>query len=424
MRLWPAATEHQEPSMIRHADADMPLGDKIARDYEEVALVLQGGGALGSYQAGVYEGLAEAGVHPSWVAGISIGALNTAIIAGNAPEKRVDALRGFWDTICQPTTPIPWWPAAFEAALFGASEVFQKSFSAWHAGRALFDGQNGFFKPRMPWPLVPWPLPTSQASYYDTSPLRSTLERFADFDRINSKETRVSVGAVHVETGNMQYFDNTRRELRPEHFMASGALPPGFPAVEIDGQHYWDGGLVSNTPLMEIFDSIPRRDTLVFQVDLWSAQGEAPVSMVDVENRAKDIQFSSRTRAATDSLRRAQLLRSLLRQVLAQVPEEQRQKDRWCKMAQQVSTAKRYNVVQLIYRDKPYESHFKDFQFGPETLRDHWKSGLLDIEKTLLHPHWFDLPENEAGFASRDVHAPSSSDRLGTMTPTEREAGL
>ncbi|CAG4902486.1 DUF3734 domain-containing protein [Paraburkholderia saeva] len=401
-----------------------PLNEIVSQHYETVALVLQGGGALGSYQAGVYEGLAEVGIHPNWVAGISIGALNTAIIAGNAPEKRVDALKQFWALICQPASPLNFWPAALETQLFGISDSFRQAFSSWYATRALVDGQKGFFTPRFPPPVGPRTLDVASASYYDTRALKGTLERFADFDRINHGGMRVCVGAANVATGNLTFFDNAHLALRPEHFMASGALPPGFPAVEVDGQFYWDGGLISNTPLSEVLGQTPRRDTLAFQVDLWSAQGALPSNMGQVDDRAKDIQYSSRTRAVTDNVRRTQLLRRTLREVLRHVSPEALENDTWCKIAARMSTDKRYNVVQLIYKDKPYENQFKDFQFGYNTMLDHWATGLADIRETLAHPEWLDLPENEAGFASRDVHAPSSSDRLGPKSSAEREAGI
>jgi NTE family protein len=409
-----------------HATTPDPstLNDKIARHYETVALVLQGGGALGSYQAGVYEGLAEAGIHPNWVAGISIGALNTAIIAGNAPGARVDALKQFWATICQPGSSLRLWPPEVETHLFGTSDTYRQAFSAWYATRALVEGQSGFFAPRFPPPVGPWPLKVADASHYNTGALKSTLERFADFERVNRGGMRVCVGAVNVASGNLTFFDNHEITLKAEHFMASGALPPGFPAVEVDGQYFWDGGLVSNTPLSHVLGQIPRRDTLAFQVDLWSAEGDLPSSMAQVDGRTKDIQYSSRTRAVTHYVRHDQLLRRTLREVLRHVSAEELERDPWCRIAARMSTDKRYNVVQLIYKDKPYENHFKDFQFGFNRMLDHWSSGLADIRATLAHPEWFDPPENEAGFASRDVHAPTSSDRLGPKTSTEHEAGI
>ncbi|MFM0070609.1 patatin-like phospholipase family protein [Paraburkholderia sediminicola] len=374
-------------------------------NYETVALMLQGGGALGAYQAGVFQGLYEAGIEPNWLAGISIGALNTAVIAGNPPEKRVERLLQFWETICQPAFGPPL-PAFIEHALFNSSEAVRKAFTATQAMGAILEGQKGFFVPRFPPPLPTVSGPPQLASYYDTTPLKATLEALCDFDRINSGEMRVSVGAVNCGTGNFAYFDNKHTKLRPEHFMASGALPPGFAAVEIDGQYYWDGGLMSNTPLYEVIQTTPRRDTLAFQVDLWSAIGPVPDNITDVQGRMKDIQYSSRTRLVTDMLQRSQRFRHVLREVLDRVPPDQLD-DPWCKLADDLSCSKRYNVFHLIYRQKEYEGHFKDFQFGLSTMREHWSSGLDDIRQSLAQPHWLDMPDNDAGFVTHDIHRDS-----------------
>ncbi|MFM0204662.1 patatin-like phospholipase family protein [Paraburkholderia fungorum] len=371
-------------------------------NYETVALMLQGGGALGAYQAGVFQGLYEAGIEPNWLAGISIGALNTAVIAGNPPEKRVERLLQFWETICQPAFGPPL-PAFIEHALFNSSDAIRKAFTATQAIGAIVEGQKGFFVPRFPPPLPTVSGPPQLASYYDTTPLKATLEALCDFDRINSGEMRVSVGAVNCGTGNFAYFDNRHTKLKPEHFMASGALPPGFAAVEIDGQYYWDGGLMSNTPLYEVIQSTPRRDTLAFQVDLWSAIGPVPDNITDVQGRMKDIQYSSRTRLVTDMLQRSQRFRHVLREVLDRVPSDQRD-DPWCKLADDLSCSKRYNVIHLIYRHKEYEGHYKDFQFGLSTMREHWQSGLEDIRHSLAQPDWLAMPDNDSGFVTHDIH--------------------
>ncbi|WP_322092643.1 patatin-like phospholipase family protein [Paraburkholderia bannensis] len=373
------------------------------RDYETVALVLQGGGALGAYQAGVLEGLQEARIGLDWVAGISIGALNTALIAGNAPEHRVARLREFWETICKPAFT-PALPAPLEHLMFSASEATRAMLTGFQAVSAAAQGQHGFFVPRMPAPL-PWAEHApDRVSWYDTTPLKATLERFCDFDRINSGETRVSVGAVNVTTGNFAYFDNTHTTLRPEHFIASGALPPGFAPVEIDGEFYWDGGVVSNTPLQQVLGAAQRRDTLVFQVDLWSARGPVPNTMESVTTRVKDIQYSSRTRLATDMLQREQRYRNLLRELLERVPKATRESDRLCKLAQDLSCSKRYNVLQLIYRQQEFERGDKDYQFGHSTMRSHWQAGLTDIRNTLDKDGWLDLPTNQTGFVTHDIH--------------------
>ncbi|WP_425495741.1 patatin-like phospholipase family protein [Paraburkholderia hayleyella] len=374
--------------------------------YETIALMLQGGGALGAYQAGVYQGLSEAGIEPDWIAGISIGALNTAIIAGNAPENRVARLRELWETICQPAYSLPL-PGFIEHTLFDSTDAVRKTLTAMQAMGAMLEGQKGFFVPRFP-PLMPTvTVEPSLASYYDTTPLKATLERLCDFDRINTGEMRVAVGAVNVGTGNFAYFDNRDTILRAEHFIASGALPPGFAAVEIDGEYYWDGGLMSNTPLYEVIQTTPRHDTLAFQVDLWSARGPVPDNLLDVQGRTKDIQFSSRTRLVTDMLQRSQRFRHVLREVLARVAPEHRD-DPWCKLAEDLSCAKRYNVIHLIYRHKEYEGHYKDYQFGVSTMREHWRSGLEDIRRSLAQPGWLAFPDNDAGFVTHDIHRDGS----------------
>ncbi|MGF6602429.1 NTE family protein [Paraburkholderia sp. GAS448] len=372
------------------------------QDYEVVALTLQGGGALGAYQAGVYQALHEVGIQPDWLAGISIGALNTAIIAGNAPEHRVARLLEFWEMICQPACGLPL-PSFIEQAFFNSANGVRKAFTAMQAMSAIVEGQNGFFVPRWPSPLLTVSSSPHTASYYDTGPLKATLERFCDFDRINSGEVRVSVGAVNVSTGDFEYFDNTRTRLRAEHFIASGALPPGFAAVEIDGEFYWDGGLVSNTPLYQVIHSTPRKDTLAFQVDLWSAKGIVPGNLTDVQDRMKDILYSSRTRLITDTLQRSQRFRHILRELLSRVTPELRA-DPWCQLADEMSCSKRYNVVHLIYQNKEYEGHYKDFQFGLSTMREHWAAGLADTRASLAQPTWLDMPDNDAGFTTHDIH--------------------
>jgi NTE family protein len=377
--------------------------DTAHLDYPVTALVLQGGGALGSYQAGVYEGLAEAGIHPNWVAGISIGALNAAVIAGNPREQRVERLRAFWEFICRQ----PWAPTTLPllpGAPADLPDALRVAVDAVEATRALLEGQNGFFVPR-PWyshALAP-PGPHT-ASFYDTRPLRATLERFVDFDRINAAaEMRVAVGAVNVRNGNLVYFDSAECTLRPEHFMASGALPPGFPAVEIDGEFYWDGGLVSNTPLRYVLATPPPRDALIFQIDLWSAVGAPPKDLLQVAVRQKDIQYSSRTRMITSAMNEQLKFRHLLHQLMALVPEAGRSSASYRRAAQLAHTARR-NVIHLIYRNKPYESYAKDYQFGMLTMNEHWASGLSDMRTTLQHRDWLQKPDEDEPFVTHDVH--------------------
>src|SRR6516165_10765248 len=365
--------------------------------FEQIVLLLQGGGALGSYQAGVYQALAEADLHPNWIAGISIGAINAAIIAGNAPDKRVNRLREFWETVTTSPLGIPYFKSIELQNPFAHHLVNQ--------GRAvniLLFGASNFFTPRIP-PAILWPADTpDKASYYDTAPLRSTLERLVDFDRINAGGVRFSVGAVNVGTGNFAYFDTTTHRIRPEHVMASGSLPPGFPATEVDGEYYWDGGLVSNTPLQWVLDCQPRKDTLAFQIDLWSARGTLPHDLTEVEMRHKDIVYSSRTRAATDQYKKAQKLRIAMANFMKQIPDELRNgKD--AKLLQQEADEKVCNIVHLIYRARSYEGIAKDFEFSRRTMEEHWNNGYHNARRTLAEPDVMRLPDPIEGVRIFDV---------------------
>jgi NTE family protein len=367
--------------------------------FECVALVLQGGGALGAYQAGVYEALAEAGIHPDWLAGISIGAINCALIAGNPPEARVDRLREFWKGIT--TNPSNSWCEWTNATKGDAARLW---LNQWHAGLALLAGTPGFFAPRY---LPPWLYPSGTAnatSLFDTRGLRATLERLIDFDRLNDGAIRLSVGAVNVRSGNFVYFDTQTRRIGPEHIMASGALPPGFPAIEIEGEHYWDGGLVSNTPLQWIVESQPRLDTLAFQVDLWSARGELPRSLAEVSTRQKEIQYSSRTRAGTDAFKRIQRLRRATADLLDQLPDELRGSPE-ATLLRNAADPKVYNIIHLIYRAKNYEGPAKDYEFSRGSMADHWRAGYHDALRTLRHREVIERPTNHEGVLTFDLAA-------------------
>lgn len=348
----------------RHAEA-LPLPD-------QVALVLQGGGALGSFQAGVYEALDEARIDVDWVAGISIGAVNAAIIAGNPPERRVERLRTFWDRVSgwQPSFPI--WQMGSEA---------REWLHEWSAGLVTLMGVPGMFAPRfLPPNLMP---PGSEAalSFYDTTPLRRTLDELVDWDLLNDGPVRLSVGAVEVESGNFRFFDSREQRIDARHVMASGALPPGLPPVEIDGLLYWDGGLVSNTPLAHVLES-QQGDLLVFQVDLFSAANEAPKTIMDVMARAKEIQYSSRTRQVSDMLLRQRKERELVGRVLAKLPAAMAEDPD----VQQLRAASRewsVNLVQLIYRANAWEGGSRDYEFSARTAAEHVAAGRAAVADTI-----------------------------------------
>ncbi|MGQ0567868.1 MAG: patatin-like phospholipase family protein [Gemmobacter sp.] len=357
---------------------------------EKIALVLQGGGALGSYQAGVYEALAEAGYLPDWVAGISIGAINAAIIAGNPPETRVAQLHAFWSEITD--SPTAWAPD-----LFGGTSALSRQAAAQSA---LMFGQPGFFSPRR---MLEWMSPRRPVSYYDTSALKATLERLVDFDRINAAtEPRLSVGAVNVRTGRFAYFDSTKITIRPEHIMASGALPPGFPAVEIDGEHYWDGGIVSNTPLSHVLDQLPRRSRLIFQVDVFQAHGQVPTTLEEVAEREKDIRYASRTRMNTDihaykhEVRHAiNELIELLPPDLAATPEARRLYRMGC--------VTQMDIAQIIYRPMVPQGSQKDYEFSRATMLGRWTQGQADAQMTLTAAPWLAAKGKEVGVRVFDV---------------------
>jgi NTE family protein len=365
--------------------------------FEQIVLLLQGGGALGSYQAGVYQALAEADLHPNWVAGISIGAINSAIIAGNAPDKRVDRLREFWETVSASPLGIPYFKSIELPNAFVHHLVNQV-----RALNILLFGAPNAFTPRMP-PAALWPAGTpDKASYYDTAPMKSALERLVDFDRINTGDMRFSVGAVDVATGNFAYFDTTTHRIRPEHVMASGSLPPGFPATKVDGGYYWDGGLVSNTPLQWVLNSQPGKNTLAFQIDLWSARGALPQDLTEVEVRYKDIVYSSRTRAATDQYKETQQLRIAIANLMKQLPDEFR-KSEYAKRLQQEADEKVCNIVHLIYRARSYEGFAKDFLFSRRMMDEHWQRGYDNARRTLAVPEVMRLPDPIEGVRVFDV---------------------
>ena len=359
--------------------------------FERIALLLQGGGALGAYQAGVYQALAEANLHPDWVAGISIGAINSALIAGNPSERRVEKLREFWETVSAPPFGVP-----YIAAIEGSDEFTHTLINQASSWGTLVGGAPGFFQLRVPPPFLYLNGSPEALGYYDVAPLRATLERLVDFDRINDGQIRFSVGAVNVRTGNFVYFDSTTHLIGPAHVMASGSLPPGFPATEIEGEHYWDGGLVSNTPLDWVLDSRPGRDTLAFQVDLWNARGEVPRNLIEADTRQKEIRYSSRTRSATDQFKKKQMLRHAAARLLAKIPPELLQTPEAGMLALEADETV-CNLIQLIYHAKTYEGNSKDYEFSRVTMEEHWRSGYNDAVHTLRHPEVLQRPQGLDG---------------------------
>ena len=379
--------------MTEHSDSAPARTPATARR----VLVLQGGGALGSYQAGAYQALCHHDFEPDWIAGISIGAVNAAIIAGNPREKRVGRLKEFWEMV---SAPVPWNPVT-------SGDRGRSLFNETSAALIATFGVPGFFRPRVP-PAPLWPQGSPQAqSYYDTSPLRATLERLVDFDRINAMETRLSVGAVSVTTGNFKYFDNfdmrkQGKKIGPEHIMASGALPPGFPSIEIDGEHFWDGGIATNTPLDYVLDEEITNDLLIFQVDLFSARGPLPHSLLEAAEREKDIRFSSRTRMNTDKNKQVHNARKALRELMGKLPDYLRNDpsvEILCKAAKENTVT----VVHLIYRSKNYESNSKDYDFSRIGMVEHWGAGERDVHLSMRHRDWLERPQSGETMVTYDL---------------------
>lgn len=376
-----------------------------------VALVLQGGGALGSYQAGVYEALAGSDYLPDWVAGISIGAINAAIIAGNPPEERVPKLRRFWEGI---TGPVDAWAGWFQGLLESGWADHRRI----GAASAVLLGQPGFFAPRG---AAEWLACATPVSWYDTGALKGTLEALVDFDRINAQEMRFSVGAVNVRTGNFAYFDNAEITIRPEHVMASGALPPGFPAIEIDGEHYWDGGLVSNTPLQYVLEYVPRRSRLTFQVDVFPSRGPLPTNLAEVNEREKDIRYSSRTRAATDMLRRAHDVRHNINTLWEKLPQELKATPE-AQFLYAYGCVTTMDIVQLIYRPEQPQGYAKDYEFSRRTMSERWEAGRADAAAALHASPWLEPMPAELGARTFDLRAPRHDASAAEDQPLRRAA--
>lgn len=369
----------------------------VLLDHEHITLVLQGGGALGAYQAGVYEEMAKIPSEPHWVAGVSIGAINAALIAGNPPAKRVARLHEFWDLVTSRTS--------------GLTPLFEQQRAMFHqfgAAMAALSGVEGFYTPRMPPPMLQPEGTDAAISYYDTSPLRATLERLVDFDLINQQKIRLSVGAVNVRTGNSVYFDNTMQKIGPEHIMASGALPPAFAPVMVEGEPYWDGGVVSNTPLQYVLDMRGPAKMMIAQVDLFSARGELPRNMGDVASRQKDIMYSSRTRFGTDKAAQIQRDKKAICNLIAKLPPALRNTPD-VKRLEAANRTAHVDIVHLIYRQSAFEQESKDYDFSRSTMLEHWAAGKRDMQNTVAHPDWLTKSGAEQGVTvydlSREVRA-------------------
>ena len=354
------------------ADADLPGRSAPGLPLpDQVALVLQGGGALGAYQVGVFGALDAARIEIDWVAGISIGAVNAAIIAGNPPDRRLGRLHDFWDAVTRALPAL----AIFDGS-YGREAVHETS-----AMMVAAFGVPGFFQPRF---LAPWfaaPGSPGALSFYDSAPLAATLDELIDWDLLNDGPVRLSVGAVELESGNFRYFDTGKDRIDARHIMASGALPPGLPPIEIEGRLWWDGGLVSNTPLGHVVDN-QSGDMLVFQVDLFPAAAERPQTMLDVIAREKEIRYSSRTRQVSNELIRRRQEHQQVARLLDKLPADMADDPDVVELRARTRDSS-LSLVQLIYRANAWEGGSRDYEFSQRTMRDHIAAGRAAIDATM-----------------------------------------
>jgi NTE family protein len=386
------------PAEVDHGPHDRATtdGDQRAEPASQIVLVFQGGGALGAYQAGVYQALHEDGIEPDWIIGTSIGAINASLIAGNEPEHRVPRLEEFWRRVTRKNPlNVSTWPSLFDAA------------SYWST---VLGGIAGFFEPN---PLALWSshaeLGADQAGFYSTAPLAKTLDELVDFSLLRRCKPRLTVGAAHVRTSQMRYFDSRDCEITARHVMASGALPPAFPAVRIDGELYWDGAILSNSPTEAIFDDHPRRTSLVFAVHVWNPMGPEPRTIWDVLHRHKDIQYSSRVATQISGQRQLHKLRHVVSELVKLLPDSQRK----TALAQELAgygCLTRMHVVQLLAPPLENENCAKDIDFSPSAIRQRWDAGYADTRRALERAPWEDKVDPLEGVI---VHGPMPDPTMG-----------
>ena len=349
---------------------------KRPQEQRQVVLVFQGGGALGAYQAGVYQALHESGIEPDWIIGTSIGAINASLIAGNEPDNRVERLEEFWRRMRRKEFwGLSNWPGLVDTT------------SYWST---VLGGIPGFFEPN---PLAflgaHYPLGRDNAGFYSTAPLEKTLTDLVDFALVKRCMPRLTVGAAHVRSSQIRYFDSRETAISVRHVMASGALPPAFPAVRIDGELYWDGGILSNTPTEAIFDDNPRRNSLIFAVHMWNPMGVEPETIWEVLHRQKDIQYSSRVANHIAKQRQVHKLRHVVSELVKFIPAEKRNHPVVKDLAE-YGCRTQMHVVQLLAPRLDNENHTKDIDFSPAGIRQRWEAGYADTACALRRAAWDD----------------------------------
>jgi NTE family protein len=366
----------------------------------QVVLVMQGGGALGAYQGGIYEALHEAGIEPNWVIGTSIGAINAGIIAGNPLEKRLHNLREFWTTMEYK----PWWrDSPFLAPWLNNSQFLADLTNESAHMMALFGGVAGYYtlNHALTFGGAKAPLGVERAALYNTQDLERTMKALTDPASFNSKRPRLTVGTVNVKTGRMQYWDSARMPLSLTHVLASAALPPAFPAVRIDGDPYWDGGIYSNTPIEAVFDDNPRRDSVVFSDQMWHTEGPEPKSLEDVLSRQKDIQFSSRDDSHIARQRTLHRLRHIVRELVKKLPEQERNSPE----VREFASWGCGTFMHIVRLNAPFiegEGNSRDIDFTTNGIRARWKAGYDDTARALEKRPWEQAIDPMAGVAVHD----------------------
>jgi NTE family protein len=368
--------------------AQASLRDELRRHGQQV-LVLQGGGALGAYQVGVYQALHEAGIEPDWVIGTSIGAINAAIIAGSQASERMERLAEFWRRVQH--------GHAFDSLLPPSLATL------WRNAATISGGHPTFFSPNpLAFASAHLPLGAEVAGYYSVDPLRETLSDLVDFELVNGGPVRLTVGASKVTSSEMVYFDSRDRLLSLDHVMASGALPPAFPAVRIDGELYWDGGILSNTPVEVVFDDNPRRDSMVYAVHIWNPHGPEPRSIWEVMNRQKDIQYSSRSSTHIRRQRQLHRLRHIITELSAMLPPEVRGTEAAAELVA-YGCPTRMHVIRLLAPVLDYEDHSKDIDFSPSGISARWEAGYADTLRTLEAAPWREETDPLEGFVLHEA---------------------
>jgi NTE family protein len=380
----------------------MDRPNRLNPDKLPIVLVLQGGGALGAYQAGVYQALHEHALMPDWIVGTSIGAINAALIAGNQPAFRVRRVKSFWDRVAHP-----------DGVDMAKVNDFQRRIQIrLNSMDTLVRGVPGFFTPRLCSIFaMGLPVPPEEASFYETAPLNATLRELVDFDYLNSAApARLTMTAVKVTTGNLDHFDSRHMHLGPDHVRASGSLPPGFAPVRIGGELYWDGGVYSNTPLESVLAEPPLGDILCFLVDLWSPAGTEPTTLDEVHTRQKDVTYASRTERHIEDYVRTYRLQSKLREMYERLPQADHSEADERALAD-LGCDSVIHIMRLRYAGHDWHMPSKDINFSKGSIEWRWDQGYGDAQRAIQHAGWLAAVEEGTVVALHELPGHDSATR-------------